>query len=108
MYLLHLVYNTHIITAQMIYVFGILLHINIEVYENGATPKSSIFSGIVHEMNHPAIGDPPFMETPRSRSMRTRPCSRAGRSKQSAGRCDTWAGLNSTTVGFMVDIKSTQ
>ena len=31
MYLLHLVYNTHIITAQMIYVFGILLQINIEV-----------------------------------------------------------------------------
>ena len=29
----------------------------------GGTPKSSIFYWIFHEINHPAVGDSPFMET---------------------------------------------
>ena len=38
--------------------------VNTEVSINGGTTKYHNFSGIFHERNHPAIGVPPFQETP--------------------------------------------
>jgi hypothetical protein len=40
------------------------LELDVGVSINGGTPKSSIENKIFHEINHPAIGVPPFMEPP--------------------------------------------
>jgi len=71
--------NSYLIYSKHQYDWSILVHTGpqtfsynfhityIEVSQNGGTPKSSVFNHfhrIFHEINHPAIRDPPFMEPP--------------------------------------------